>query len=280
MEEFRLWGTIVNTLAIFIGGLVGIGIRALMKRKQTVNGDLAKSVRRSEALTDTIFKGLTLSVLFVGITGVIKAAVNNQIKNALEGSHAGDTPLTLVADLAGERTLVIILSMVIGALIGQLLDLDRGINKLGNKIEVLAKNRFGNVADAFVTVSVLCCVGSMAIVGPLNSGLTGDHTMLYTKSILDFVTALVFGISMGGGVLFSTVLLFLFEGTITLLAQWIAPTLTTEVITCMSGVGSLLIIGLAFNTLGMTKLKIMNYTPAIFLPILLIPVADWLGTLL
>ena len=117
----------------------------------------------------------------------------------------------------------------------------------------------------------------MTVVGSLNSGLTGDHTMLYTKAVLDFVSALILATSLGIGVGFSAAFLLVFQGSITLLAQWIAPYLNNDVITCMSIVGSILIIGLAFNVLGMTKLKIMNYLPAIFLPALLIPLADWVS---
>ena len=120
----------------------------------------------------------------------------------------------------------------------------------------------------------------MTVVGALNSGLLGDHSMLYTKSLLDFVSSILLSLSMGIGVLLSSAFVLVFEGGITLLAQWISPFLTTDVITCMSGVGSVLIIGLALNVLGVTKLKIMNYMPAVLLPILLLPVADWLATLI
>ena len=120
----------------------------------------------------------------------------------------------------------------------------------------------------------------MTIVGSLNSGLMNDHTMLYTKSTLDFVSAIVFSVSLGIGVMFSSVFVLVFQGSITLLAQWVAPVLSTEVITCMTGVGSILIIGLALNMLGITKLKVMNYMPAIILPALLIPLVNWVGSVL
>lgn len=272
MENISLWGTIVNTLAVVLGSLIGLGIRSLATGKKQEN---------SGALSDAILKGLALCVMGIGITGVVKAAVNGQIRDALEGSYAGDpaNPVQLVQSLAGEETLVIVLSMAIGAVLGHLLRLDDAIQALGARLERVTRARFGDVARGFVSASLLFCVGSMTVVGALNSGLFGDHSMLYTKSILDFVSSILFSVSMGIGVLFSAGFVLIFEGSITLLAQWIAPYLTDTVITCMSGVGSLLIIGLALNVLGVTKLKIMNYIPAIFLPIALIPLQGWIHSL-
>ena len=274
MEQFKLWGTVVNALAVIGGSAIGLLF------KHFLGGN--KKNERMERLSDCIFKGVALCVLAIGLTGTIKAAVNDQIMGALEGSFVGTpaTPLQLVSDIAGEQTLIIIVSMAIGALLGQLVDLDHGINLLGAKVENLARARFGNVAQGFVTASLLFCVGSMTIVGSLNSGLMNDHTMLYTKSTLDFVSAIVFSVSLGIGVMFSSVFVLVFQGSITLLAQWVAPVLSTEVITCMTGVGSILIIGLALNMLGITKLKVMNYMPAIILPALLIPLVNWVGSVL
>lgn len=271
MEQFRLWGTLVNAAAVIVGALIGLLIKQLLGKRTTY--------KRMEQLSECIFHGIGLCVLAIGITGTVKAAVNDQILSALSGSYVGspENTLQLVSQLSGERTLVIIISVVLGAILGHLLDLDAGVNLLGNKIERVVSNRFGNVAQGFVSASLLFCVGSMTVVGSLNSGLTGDHTMLYTKSVLDLVSALILAISLGIGVGFSAAFLLAFQGSITLLAQWIAPYLNNDVITCMSVIGSILIIGLAFNVLGMTKLKIMNYLPAIFLPALLMPLADWIG---
>ena len=126
-----------------------------------------------------------------------------------------------------------------------------------------------SIAQGFVTASLLFCVGAMAIVGSLQSGLQGNHEMLFNKSMLDFVAAIIFASSLGVGVIFSAALLLLYQGSITLLAQWITPFLTDRVIGEMTCVGSVIIIGLALNMLGITKLRVMNYVPAIFIPILL-----------
>ena len=274
MDQFILWGTLVNVFTVLCGSTIGLLIRRFV-----IGSRKSKTV---DTLSDCIFKGLGLCVLGIGITGTIKAAVNDQILAALESAEliATGQAIHLTSPLAGERPLIMILSVVIGAVLGHFLCLDQGLNLLGERVEELAKKRFGNVAQGFVSASLLFCVGSMTIVGSLNSGLLGDHTMLYTKAMLDFVSSTVLSMTLGIGVLFSASFVFVFQGSITLLAQWIAPFLTAEVITCMTGVGSILIIGLALNILGVTKIKVMNYVPAIILPAFLIPLADWIGSLL
>ena len=274
MDQFILWGTVVNVLTVVCGSVIGL----LIKRFLTGN----RRSKTVEALSDCIFKGLGLCVLGIGITGTIKAAVNDQILEALGSAEqiASGESVALTAPLAGERPLIIIFSVVIGVILGHFLRLDDGLNRLGDRVEALAKNRFGNVAQGFVSASLLFCVGSMTIVGSLNSGLLGDHTMLYTKAMLDLVSSIILSMTLGIGILFSAGFVFTFQGGITLLAQWIAPFLTAEVITCMTGVGSILIIGLALNVLGITKIKVMNYVPAILMPAFLIPLADWIVGLL
>lgn len=244
MEQFRLWGAIVNALAVIGGAALGMLFRRLM-------GDASKS-EKAKALSDHIFHGMALCVLVIGISGAIESA-----------------PI-----------LTVIIAVALGSLLGHLMRLDSGVNWLGNKIEALAKDKFGNVAQGFVSASLLFCVGSMTIVGALNSGLMCDHSMQYTKATIDCVAAIVLASSMGIGVMFSSLFVLVFQGSITLLAQWVAPFLNTEVVGCMSVVGSILIIGLSLNMLGLTKLKIMNYMPAIFLPILLIPLSNWIASFL
>ena len=273
MEQLRLWGTIVNVLAVIVGSLIGMAIGRLMGKKQHP---------RMEEISNGIFLAIGLAILAIGISGVVKASVNDQISSALAGSYVGssESPLQIVSALPGDRTLVVILSMILGSVVGHACHLDRGINLLGDKLEKLVKRNQGSVAQGFVSASLLCCVGSMTVVGALNSGLQCDHTMLYTKAVLDLITALVLTISLGIGVMFSSAFIFVFEGSITLLAQWVSPFLSNDVITCMSVVGSILIIGLGLNMLKLTKLKMMNYIPAIILPAFLIPIADWLETLI
>ena len=153
--------------------------------------------------------------------------------------------------LSGSKTLVTILSMVAGAAIGEWLDLD------GNSF-----------AQGFMTATLLFCVGTMAILGSLDSGLRGDHATLFAKSVMDTISACIFASTLGFGVLFSAVSILLYQGTITLLASVVGPYLTEAVVAEMNTVGSLLLLGLSLDLLGIKRLKLMNYLPAMFLPIL------------
>ena len=188
-----------------------------------------------ERFNSAIEKGIALCVFYIGLDGV----------------------------LAGSDTLVAILSMVLGVILGELLDLDGRIHALGDWVErrFAKKQSKTSISEGFVNASLLFCVGAMA--------LTGDHATLYAKSTLDGITSIVYGSTMGAGVALSGVAVFLYQGLITLCASFIAPFLSEVVIAEMKCVGSLLIIGLSFNMLGMTKIKVMNYVPAVFFPILL-----------
>lgn len=224
-----LMGAIVNGIAIFFGGGVGL----LLKKGL------------SERIGTAVMNALSLCVLYIGITGILN----------------------------GENILIVILSMVIGTLIGESFDLNEKVNKLGDWIEVKiappADNGDVSIAQGFITASLVVCVGAMAIVGSLQSGLTADHGTLYAKSLIDGIAAIIMASSLGFGVLLSGVLVFLYQGTITLCASVLAPLLTETVINEMTCVGSLLIIGLALNMLKITDLKVMNFAPAVFLPIVL-----------
>ena len=238
MGEIRLLGAIVNAIAIAGGSLIGLLLKRLI-------GD-ASSSEKGKAISDHIYFGMALCVLAIGMSGAIESA----------------------------DILVVIASMAIGSVIGHLLRLENGIDFLGERVQLLARNRFGNVADGFVSATLLFCVGSMAIVGALDSGLSGDHTIQYTKATLDGVISVILASSMGIGVMLSGISVFLLQGSITLLAQWISPFLTADVVSAVSVVGSILIVGLSLNMLKVTKLKIMNYMPATFLPILLMPLFE------
>lgn len=196
----------------------------------------------NQKISDAVMTGLALVVIYIGISGA----------------------------LAGEHTLVAILSMVLGAVIGTLLKLEDKIKALGKKIEdSVSKNGNGSLAKGFVSASLLFCVGAMSITGPLDSGLRGDHSTQYVKALLDGIGAIVFASNFGVGVLFSALFILVYQGSITLLAGFIEPYLSAVVIHEMTCVGSLLIFALGLNMLGLTKIKVMDYVPAIFLPILL-----------
>ncbi len=171
--------------------------------------------------------------------------------------------------LDGEKTLVLVLSMVFGGVIGALLNLDGHLESLGKKIESKFNGGNTKVAEGFVSATLLFCVGAMTIVGALQSGLSGNHEMQFTKAILDFISSIVLASTLGWGVILASVSVFAIQGSIVLLARAVEPFLSTAVINEMTCVGSVLIFALALNMLGITKIKLMNFVPAIFLPIVL-----------
>ena len=196
-----------------------------------------------ERLAKAMTTAVALAVLYIGVDGM----------------------------LSGENTLVLVLSMVIGALTGTLLDLDTKLNKLGTYIEGKFKSKNGgvSVAEGFVSATLLFCVGAMTIVGALQSGLTGNHETQFTKAILDFISSIILASTLGIGVLLASVSVFVIQGSVVLLAQVVAPYLNDYVIAEMTCAGSVLIFALALNMLGITKIKLMNLLPAMFIPIIL-----------
>ena len=199
--------------------------------------------RIPEKMNRAIMQGIGLVVITIGVSG----AVN------------------------GVNTPVLILSMVIGIVIGEELDIHQRINLF---IEKATKRLSGykdqsEFTQAFMTATMLFCIGSMAIVGSLESGLTGDNATLYTKSVIDGISAVLFSSSLGIGVLFASIPLLLYQGSLIIFAQLLAPILSDAVILEMTTVGSVLLIGMGLNMLDITDFKMMNFIPAIFLPILL-----------
>jgi len=196
-----------------------------------------------EKLTKAVMIGIGLCTLYIGISG----------------------------SLSSENAIIVIISIVLGAICGTLLDLDGKINSLGSFIGKKFKkddSSSSSVAEGFVTSSLLFCIGAMTITGSLSAGLSGDNSVLFTKSVLDFISAIMLSASLGIGVLCSAAFVLVFQGLIVILAQYISPFLTTGSINEMTAVGSLLIIGLGLNLIGVTKIKVSNYLPAIvFAPI-------------
>ena len=239
-----LTGTLVNAAAILAGSLLGMLLTWLAGHFSTLLP--AGSTLLAERLKTIIMQGVALCVMYLGISGCLE----------------------------GNNSLIAILSMVLGALIGELLDLDKRMRSLGDWVQKRTEHLVTNggqasISEGFVTASLLFCVGAMAIVGALQDGLTGDHSTLFAKSLLDGISSIVFGASLGLGVAFSAVAILLYQGSISLLASFLQPYLGDAVMAEMTCVGSLLIVALSLNMLGLTKIKVMNLVPAIFLPILL-----------
>lgn len=239
---YGLVGTFVNTATVLLGGAIGLVFK--------------KGI--PERVGDSVFKALGLITAFIGISGC----------------------------LCGENTLIAVIAMIVGTIIGELVDLDKRVNNVGKFIErkvierkVSKGDKNSTVAQGFVSSSLLFCVGAMTIVGSLQAGLEGDCSVLFTKSAMDFCSSIIFASTLGVGVLFSAGFVLVYQGLITLLATWIEPLLTTAVVNEMNCVGYVIIIGLAMIILGITKLKVMNMVPAIFLPIALVPLYDWIVAL-
>lgn len=225
-----------------MGALTGTIVNALGILGGTVAGLLLGRLI-PERMSDAVTKGVALCVFYIGVSGM----------------------------LADQNTLVLIVSMVLGILVGELLRLDDRLNALGDAIEqkFAAHGVRGRVSEGFVTASLLFCVGAMAIVGALESGLSGNHDTLFAKTILDTVSSVVYSSAMGFGVALSAIPVLLYQGAIALGASLLSPLLTDIVIDEMKAVGSLLIVALSLNMLGLTKIKVMNAVPAVFFPILL-----------
>jgi uncharacterized membrane protein YqgA involved in biofilm formation len=173
--------------------------------------------------------------------------------------------------LLSDKLMVVIFSIIIGAIIGEALRIEYRLAALGTFLErrVAAKSSdTSSFARGFVTASLVFCVGSMAIVGALESGLTGNHQTLLAKSVLDGVTSIIFASAMGLGVLFSALAVFVYQGLITLTAVFLKNYLVAETIAQMSSVGGLLIMAIGLNMLKITAIRVGNLLPAIFLPLL------------
>ena len=170
--------------------------------------------------------------------------------------------------IGSSNQLIPILSLVIGSVIGELLHIEDGVTRAGDWLQ----KRFGksgSITEGFVTGSLVFAAGAMAVMGALESGLKNDHTILMTKSVIDMAGSVAFAGSLGIGVAFSALSVLVLEGTVALLASLLTGVLTDAVITEISVTGSLIIIGVGLNVLGLTKLRIMNMTPALLLPIFL-----------
>jgi len=237
-------GPAVNAIVILVCGMVGCFlVRGIPSRFEEI-----------------IKKATGLAVVYVGIKG------------AMENQHV----------------LLLILSLVIGAALGELINIDSLINRLG----VWAERRLGmsgesdsvnsaaggvkhgrSFSKGFVTASILYCSGSMAIVGSMQSGLLGNHEILYAKSILDGTISIVFGASMGIGVVFSAFPVFVYQAGIALASMALKGFLTPEIIREMSAVGSIIVAAIGFNFLEVREIKVANFIPAIFIPFVYFTIA-------
>lgn len=202
---------------------------------------------------DTIAQGLSIVVLVIGIGPAI----------------------------ATNDILAVIICLVIGTILGEFLDIERRLDRLGDALKArFARKNSGSFTQGFVTASLLMCIGSMAVMGSLEAGIHQNYSILFSKSVIDGVMAVTFAAAMGIGVAFAALPIFVYQGALTLLASSLAPYLSEAVITEMSAVGGILLIGTALNMLEILpkRIRVGNLLPAILLPILYIPLANWLAS--
>ncbi|WAH39330.1 DUF554 domain-containing protein [Alicyclobacillus dauci] len=216
-----LLGTIVNSVAILFGTLIGLALPRIPDR-----------------MKDTVMKGLAMCVMLIGVSMAL-----------------GD----------GSDILIIIISIVIGAVIGEWVNIDDGLLRFGKWIERRLQRVYkGPIAEGFVSASLLFCIGSMAIVGAIQDGLDGSHKTLFAKSILDMFSAIVFSTTLGFGVGLAAIPVFLYQGTIALVSHMAGSVLNdAAVISCITATGGLMIVAIGFNMYGLNKIHVANLLPAI-----------------
>ncbi|MCD8362408.1 MAG: DUF554 domain-containing protein [Lachnospiraceae bacterium] len=229
-------GTIINVIAVLAGGGIGLVVRGGMKQRYQ----------------DIMMQALGMATIFVGIVGALQGMLTVE-----DGS------------LGSQGTLLLVLSLTLGGLAGEFLNIEEKLEQFGEwlkrKVHAEQNARF---VEAFVTTSLVVCVGAMAIVGALEDGLSGDASMLTIKSALDFAIVIVFASTLGVGSLFSAIPIAIWEGGITLAATLIAPFLSDALITDLSAVGSVLIFGVGVNLLFDRKIRVGNLLPALLGPVI------------
>ena len=219
------------------------------------------------------FSGVLVNTLTVIVGSSVGLLLKKQIPEKLTGAVMTAIGLCTVAIgitgiIKGENQLVMIISLVLGAIIGTLIDIDGKLSKLGDKLQ--KKNKKENAENStfsqgFVTASLLFCVGAMTLVGSMNAGISGDNQMLYTKSVLDLISSTMLGASLGIGVLFSSVFVLVFQGGLVALSMALGSFLNDFAVAELICAGSVMIIALGLNLIGITKIKVANLLPGLVL---------------
>ena len=229
-------GTIINSAAIIAGGLVGHFTGKLFKQEQQ----------------DSLNKVCGISVLFIAISGAMQGMLKIESGEIMSG-----------------KSMLVVLCLALGTIIGELMGIEKGFERFGEWL----KRKTGNSGDsgfvnAFVSASLTVCIGAMAIVGAIQDGILRDCTTLAVKSVLDFIIIAVMTSSMGKGCVFSAIPVFIFEGSITLLARLISPIMTDLAIAYLSLIGSILIFCVGVNLVWGKKLRVANMLPAVLFAVL------------
>ena len=228
-------GTIVNVASVIAAGFIGVLVKGGIK----------------ERFQSTIMGVLGISTMFIGASGTLQEMF--VIENG---------------SISTQGTMLLVLSLIIGAVIGEFLNIEAKLEKVGewlkNKVKAKNDNKF---VDAFVNSTLVICIGAMAIVGSLQDGLTGDHSTLFVKAALDFPIVLIFASTLGIGAIFSAIPLGLYQGAITLFAGFISPYLSDNLISNLTLVGSAMIFAIGVNLAFGKKFKVGNFLPGLLVPV-------------
>ena len=235
-EDMTGLGTIINSAAIVAGGLAGHFAGRLFRREQQ----------------DAITKACGISVLFIAIAGAMQGMLSIDGGKLLSG-----------------KSMLVVLCLVLGTIAGELLGIERGFERFGEWL----KKKTGNAKDqgfvhGFVTASLTVCIGAMAIMGAIQDGVSGDWSTLGAKAVLDLIIIMVMTCSMGKGCVFSAIPVFLWEGSLTLLATAIRPVMTDLAMSYLSLVGSVLIFCVGLNLIREKKIRVANLLPAVILAVI------------
>lgn len=225
-------GTIINSAAIVVGGIFGLLFGKFMK----------------ERIQNTLLKACGVCVLFIGIAGAMEGMLK------ISGSS-----------LSSGRSMFIVASIALGAVVGEILNIEHGFERFGEWLKVKTGNaKDKGFVNGFVTASLTVCIGAMAVIGAIRDGISGDYSILVTKAILDTIIIMVMTCSLGKGCIFSAIPVFVFQGIITALARLIKPLMTTAALANLSLVGSILIFCIGVNTVWDKRIKVANLLPSLF----------------
>lgn len=224
-------GTIINSAAIVVGGIFGLMFGKFMK----------------ERIQDTLLKACGVCVLFIGIAGAMEGMLKISGSSLLSG-----------------RSMFIVASIALGAVVGEILNIEHGFERFGEWLKVKTGNaKDKGFVNGFVTASLTVCIGAMAVIGAIRDGISGDYSILVTKAILDMIIIMVMTCSLGKGCIFSAIPVFVFQGIITALARLIKPLMTTAALANLSLVGSILIFCIGVNTVWDKRIKVANLLPSL-----------------
>lgn len=229
-------GTIINTLAVIVGGLIGMCLKNGLKKN----------------LQDILMQACGVATIFIGASGTLAKmfVIENDI-------------------ISTQGTMLLIFSLVLGGLVGEAINIEEKMDFLGEKIKKAVKAEKDNLfVEGFVNVSLIICVGAMAIVGSIQDGISGDYSLLTTKAVLDLVIVVVFASTYGLGAVFSAVPIFLYQGGITLIAAVGGSFLSEAIISDLSFVGNALIFCVGVNIAFGKKFRVGNFLPALIVPVI------------